>query len=214
MRRNRLKKRPAVRGHLIRWLIIVLGLVLWVRIYYPANPWSAEGAAEEALRGIQLPPAQIVETVDSGNGSYLLLLFDEDNRMFHQMYASRIFGLLWRNRGGGFGSELKPDVLLSFKSGMTTLDNRRHYYFVGQLHDPDVLELKIVWHDGLEQTVKPSGELYAASRSFPAKEANGDKAWDSKLFAYDRNGNLKYELNAERTEIIASQGQDSVGAVR
>ncbi|WP_028547956.1 hypothetical protein [Paenibacillus sp. UNC451MF] len=190
------------RGHLLRWFIILAAALFLFRIHYSANPWTPEGVVSEALLGMEMPPAQIHTMIESGDGNYAVLLYDEEHGLFHQMYMSRSLGLFWENRGGGFGSELKPDTLLSFKMGMSTLKQRRHYCFMGQVRDPNVTRLRVVWPDGLEQMTEPRDHLYMVTRAYSVKDPASENAWDSKLYAYDSSGKQLYELTSQNTEVM------------
>lgn len=193
------------KGHIVRWCIILVAAIFLFRMNYSSNSWTPEGVVSDALLSMEFPPARFHTLVDSGDGSYAALLYDKEHGLFHQMFMSRSLGLFWENRGGGFGSVLKPDILLSFKMGMSTLNERRHYYFMGQVHDPNVTRLRIVWPDGLEQITEPRDHLYMVTRSYSIKDPASENAWESKLYAYDSSGKQLYELTSQNTEIQKEQ---------
>jgi len=193
------------RGHVLRWFIILAVGTFLLRLHYSDDPWTPEGVAAEALLSMEMPPAQIHTMIESEDSIFAALLYDEVHGLFHQMFMSRSYGLLWVHRGGGFGNKLNPDTLISFRMGMSTLDKRYHYYYAGQVHDPNVVRLRIVWPDGLEQITEPRDNLYMVIRSFSLKDPASENVWDSKLYAYDSGGNLLYELNAQTQEIQRQQ---------
>lgn len=193
------------KGHLLRWVLIVAAGVISFRLNHFPNSWTPEEAVKEALLGMEMPPARIHTMTDGGDGNYAVLLYDEEHGLFHQMFMSRSLWHFWGNRGGGFGSKLNPDTLISFKMGMSTLDHRRHYYFMGQVNDPLVIRLRIVWPDGLEQWAEPREHLYMVTRSYSVKDPASENAWDSRLYAYDSSGKQLYELTSQKTEFDKKQ---------
>jgi hypothetical protein len=163
-----------------------------------------EKAVRNALNMAEAPNAPIVIRTKIGQSYELLNIVDRKNAIYHQLFVNRTLGLLWNYRGGSFGMKLEPQVLLSFQGGMSTFGKDRHYYYVGQFNDPKISRLHVVWWDGYEQDAAISEGVYQAARSIrisKEEELQQNSSVMNKLFAYDANNRLLYELNDENREI-------------
>ncbi|WP_206669816.1 hypothetical protein [Paenibacillus luteus] len=136
-----------------------------------------------------------------GQGYELLLIKDREHGMYHQLNVKHSFGFLWSYRGGSVGMPIDSEVLLSFQGGGATIGKYLHYYYVGQLNDPQISRLQIRWYDGFQQEAEIKDGLYQAARTVRITKDDELQSGDDKLFAYDENGQLLYELDRERREI-------------
>ena len=188
-------------GHLVRWaLILISAFIVYVAIFSQSS-LRVEKVVQNALNMMEFPDAPISMRTKTGQGYELLNIVDRENAIYHQLFVNRSFGLLWNNRGGGFGRSLEPQILLSFKGGMSTFGKYRHYYYVGQFNDPEISRLHVVWWDGLEQEAVIHDGVYQAARSIRITKEEQRSSDMSRVFAYNANGKLLYELNDEKQEI-------------
>ncbi|MFX3633848.1 MAG: hypothetical protein ACE3L7_26195 [Candidatus Pristimantibacillus sp.] len=194
-------KRPYI-GHMIRWIIIIAAFLFLFRACYAPQPWKLENVIHEATAGMELPDAELVSKVYSGDGIWNLLLIDRENSMWHHLNVSHKFALLWSNKGGGYGMPLESDILLNFRGGMSTFGKNRHFYFTGQVNDPAVVRLHMRWQDGYEQNVPITDGMYLTTHMISSK-GNGQSSADILLTAYDKDDQLLYKLTPEHYEIRA-----------
>lgn len=201
------KSSKLLKGHLIRWGFILLSVFIVYIALYSQSSFRIEKVVKNTLNMMEMPNAPIAIRAKTGQGYELLSIVDRENFMYHQLFVNRTLGLLWNNRGGGFGGELDPQILLSFRGGMSTFGKHQHYYYVGQLNDPKINRLHMVWWDGYEQEAIIKDGIYQAARSIRiSKEGERPHASGSnRLLAYDANDQLLYELNDEKREIRSDE---------
>lgn len=185
-------------GHVIRWLLIAAALAFIFRVSYGSEPWKLTSVTRQSLSGMEQPDAAIVSIDPSERGIHSVLLADPENGLYHQLFASREFGLLWRYRGGSFGMPLDPGIKADFRGGMTTINKYRYYYYSGQVNDPAIGKLQIVWFDGVSQDVTVQDGLYQVIRALPASSSGWNP--QDKLIVHDKQGRTLYELTPERNE--------------
>ncbi|CAM3542941.1 hypothetical protein PALU110988_28165 [Paenibacillus lupini] len=189
-------------GHFLRWLFILALVLFLIRAHYGSKPWSLESVVHQAQSSMEMPSASIASIADSGRGIQSVILLDREHSMFHHMFVARPFGMLWENRGGGFGMSLDPDVLIDFKWGMATFGAYRHYYYIGQVHDSRVAHVKVIWHDGYEQNAYLTDGVYQVARAIKRSSDDGQSPVSkTRMIAYDKKGTKLYELTPEQGEI-------------
>lgn len=189
-------------GHFLRWLAILALILFLFRAHYGSKPWSLESVVHQAQSSMEMPSASIASIMDSGRGIQSVILLDREHSMFHHMFVSRPFGMLWENRGGTFGMSLDPDVLIDFKWGMSTFGTYRHYYYIGQVNDSRVAHVKVIWHDGYEQNAYLTDGVYQATRAIERSSDDGQSpVLKTHMIAYDKKGTKLYELTPEQREI-------------
>lgn len=195
---NRMK---ALSGHLIRWILILLALFVIYFAMFTPKAWDLENVVHYSLSGMESPDAPITARMSSGHGYENLLLVDRVNGIYHHMFVKKVFGLLWMNKGGGFGMPIHSDILLNFRGGMSTFGKYQHYYYLGQVNDPNISKLHIKWHDGYEQDIAINDGFYLTVHTRLTKAQKISIDTGNRLFAYDTNDQLLYELNEEQREI-------------
>jgi hypothetical protein len=194
-------KKRIIAGHILRWCVIFLVFIFLLRALYGANPWSLESVSHQALSSMELPKATITSIVDSGQGIRLVLLVDRNHAMIHHFFISRPFGILWQNRGGGYGMPIDPKVLIDLRGGMSTFGHYRHYYYIGQVNDPRITTIKITWQDGYAQNATLTEGVYLAARSFRISDDDQSQTTKTRMLAYDKEGVQLYNLTPEQREI-------------
>ncbi|OME86168.1 hypothetical protein BK120_09340 [Paenibacillus sp. FSL A5-0031] len=190
-------------GHLIRWLLILLACSIIYSALFSQSSIRVEKVAQHALDMMESPYAPISLKSKTGQGYELLLIVDRKHELQHQLFVKRSLGFFWSFRGGGFGMMLDPQIILSFRMGMSTFGKYRHYYAVGQLNDPNISRVQIAWWDGYEQDALMKDGVYLAGRSIRSSTKEQSASRMNKVYAYDANGQLLYELNDEQREIKA-----------
>ncbi|OBZ13729.1 hypothetical protein [Bacillus sp. FJAT-26390] len=189
-------------GHWIRWMLILLSSCIVFIAMFSQSSIHLEKVVRNAMNVAEVPSAPIAIRTKIGQSYELLNIVDRKNAIYHQLFVNRTLGLLWNYRGGSFGMKLEPQVLLSFQGGMSTFGKHRHYYYVGQFNDPKISRLHVVWWDGYEQDAAISDGVYQAARSIRiSEESQQNFSAMNKLFAYDANDRLLYELSDENREI-------------
>ncbi|MFC3773061.1 hypothetical protein [Paenibacillus sp. GCM10012303] len=187
-------------GHLIRWLLITAALTFIARASYGPEPWKLTSVTRQALSGMELPDAAIVSVDPGERGVRSVLLADRENGLYHRIFVARKFGMLWSNPGGGsFRMPLDPGIKVDFRGGMTTIEDYRFFYYSGQINDPAIARLQVVWQDGVSQDVTVQNGLYQVIRALPARSSTWNP--QDKLIAYDSQDRTLYELSPERNEI-------------
>ncbi len=194
-------KKPIVAGHILRWCVIVLVFLYLLRGQYGTNPWSLEDVSRQALLSMELPGASITSIGDSGQGIRLVLLVDREHSMIHHFFVSRPFGILWQNRGGGYGMPIDPKVIIDFRGGMSTFGHYRHYYYIGQVNDPKITTIKVTWQDGYVQNATMTEGVYQVTRSFRISDDNQSQTTETRMIAYNNEGVQLYELTPEQREV-------------
>lgn len=194
-------KKHIVAGHILRWCVIFLAFLYLLRAQYGANPWSLESVSYQALSSMELPKASITSIVDSGQGIRLVLLVDRNHAMIHHFFISRPFGILWQNRGGGYGMPIDPKVLIDFRGGMSTFGHYRHYYYIGQVNDPRITTIKVTWQDGYKQNATLTEGVYQVARSVHISDDDQSQTTKTRMLAYDKEGVQLYNLTTEQREV-------------
>ena len=143
-------------GHFIRWLLILLSCFIVYSTLFSHYFFRVEKATQYALNMMESPYAPISIKSKTGQGYELLQIVDRKNAIQHQLFVNRTLGLFWSYRGGGGGSKLDPQIILSFQWGYSTFGKFRHDYATGQLNDPKISRLHIEWWDGDEQEDRKS----------------------------------------------------------
>ncbi|MGO4547189.1 hypothetical protein AB4Z29_20615 [Paenibacillus sp. 2TAB23] len=188
-------------GHMIRWLIIALASFVLCAVLFSQSSFRVEEVARKALNMLELPYAPVSERVKTGQGYELLQIVDKENGMYHHLYVRRTLGLFWSYRGGGSGTPFKDDTVINFQGGYSTFGKYRHHYYMGQVVDPKVNKVRIVWWDGEEQDAAISNGTYLAARSYRIPKKEAEATGTNRLFAYDTSGAILYELDEEKREI-------------
>jgi hypothetical protein len=201
------KSSKRLKGHFIRWGFILLSVFIVSIALFSQSSFRIEKVVKNSLNMMEVPNAPISIRVKTGQGYELLSIVDHENSMYHQLFVNRTLGLLWNNRGGGYGGELDPQILLSFRGGMSTFGKYLHYYYVGQLNDPQINRLHVVWWDGYEQDAIINDGVYQAARSIRISkdEEMPNTNGRNRLLAYGANDQLLYELNDEKREIRSDE---------
>lgn len=195
-------KRRIVAGHILRWCVIVLVSLYLLRAMYGPNPWSLDSVTRQALSNIEMPEAPITMIVDSGQGIRLAVLVDRQHGMMHHFFLTRPFGILWQNRGGGYGMTIDPEVRIDFRGGMSTFGKYRHYYYMGQVHDSRVTAVKVIWHDGSVQNAELTDGVYVVARSIhKSGDDQSQTTMSTRMQAFDQDGVLLYELTPDQREV-------------
>ncbi|RKN60050.1 hypothetical protein [Paenibacillus ginsengarvi] len=193
-------KKRIVIGHMLRWCVIVIAVLYLLRVLYGANPWSLESVTRQALSSMELPEVSVTSVVDSGQGIRLVLLVDRQHAMIHHFFISRPFGILWQNRGGGYGMPIDPEVRIDFRGGMSTFGHYRHYYYIGQVHDPKITTIKVTWQDGYVQNAALTEGVYLVTRSIRISDDDQSQTMTPRMLAYDQEGVQLYNLTPEQRE--------------
>jgi len=195
-----IKKR--LRGHLVRWLVIVGLLISYLWLFTAPIPWSMESLVQQQTRNMEYPEAEAwsVQSLDKGISS--IVLYDQVNDIYHHLFAEKFAGLFWISRGGGYGQMFDPDYILRFRMGMSTFSEHRNYYYSDWIGDPAIKRMKIQWFDGVEQEVEIKGDIAHAARAIPEdyQSLTGRREYENLLFAYDEKGQLLYELSSNTGE--------------
>jgi hypothetical protein len=198
-------------GHGVRWLFILLSLLVICKALIGLGNSSLriERVVETALNRMEMTDAPISIRTKMERGYELLLMKDLEHGMYHQLNVKRSFGFLWSIQGGSVGLPMDSEVLLSFQGGGATVGKFLHFFYVGQLNDPQISRLQIRWSDGVEQEAEIKDGLYQVARVIRSKKNDELRSRDDKLCAYDANGQLLYELDWERREIRSDKDKNA-----
>lgn len=201
---RKLLKDNRLQSHMIRIGIILLLLFALQVTMLGQTSWSKEKAVEDWVQSMEMPPAKVVSEQVSPSGYHGILLIDETHGMYHTVHLERQF-LFWTNHGGTVSMPIKPDVLLSFRHGMTTLSQNKYlYYYLGQVSDPKIKRLAFYTELEGEQPVDAQSGIYQVVKEYSKQDVERGSL-KAKLRAYDTEDQLIYELGIDDIEIRRSQ---------
>lgn len=142
---------------------------------------------------------QAVATIKSG-GLYSVLFWDEIHQMYHHSWMRRSLGMLWLPQGGGFGYSIEDDKWkIRFGEGYSSWSNRSYQYIIGQVNDPQVATVEVLWRDGSIEVMEPViGRLIHFAREGRAGESSYASVG---LNAYGADGELLYSLDHSNNTI-------------
>ncbi|OMF32199.1 hypothetical protein BK133_14335 [Paenibacillus sp. FSL H8-0548] len=187
-------------GHLIRWLLLLLSFFIIFKAMSGNSGFRLEKVIQTELNNMETPAAPIATRTKIGHGYELLQMVDHEHGLYHNIFVKRSLGFIWSHHGGSV-MPLDPQILLSFKGGYSTFGKNRHYYYAGELNDPQISRLQVTWWDGLEQNAEIKDGVYQAARSVRNSDEGLPQFKTGRLSAYDAQGQLLYELDDEHREI-------------
>ncbi len=191
-----------IKGHLIRWLLIIIMGTFILLGMYSHHPWSAESAIKESLLAMNMPgDVQSVSTIDVGKLK-AVLFWDEEHELYHHSWMDVTLGRIWTPQGGGFGHTLDGDTYnIKFGEGYSNKSNHSYHYVLGQVNDSRVRTVEILWRDGTTETKEPAlGRII----HFAREGKPGESALQSLgLKAYDYTGTLLYDLDHNNNSVPA-----------
>lgn len=191
-------KKRGIRGHILRWCIILFMILVFIKLFTPPIPWSFESMVKHGIARLEVPMAEISSVITDEQGLTSVIVVDQENRMYHQLLTRKMYGLFWVYQGGSRAVKMDVDTVLHFQWGMSTVGNYKHYYYYDAVQDPHITSMRIVWFDGKEQEVTIQDGIAQAVHAVPVDDNSIEAASQyAKLYAYDSNGNLLYELSSD-----------------
>lgn len=106
---------------------------------------------------------------------------------------------------------LDPQILLSFQGGYSAFGKFRHYYYSGEMNDPQISRLQMTWWDGLEQEAEIRDGVYQAARSVRISQEVLPQFKTGRLIAYNAQRQLLYELDDGHRKIKVDTEMDETG---
>jgi hypothetical protein len=186
-----------LRGHIIRWVLILALTVFLFITQLGANPFSLDAVVKEYLMGMEYKGDVEVKASLKVEGQHSLLFVDDTYDLFHHIYFTHPLGLFWVPGSGSIGYEIDENVLMDFKGGMSTIKNLRFYEVFGQVHDPNVKQVVVSWGDGTEESTKLYDAFYLFTKAVPEELGIGN----IEVYGYDSEGNQIYHLDYENRKV-------------
>ncbi|PLT48227.1 hypothetical protein NYE40_22960 [Paenibacillus sp. FSL W8-1187] len=192
--------RPLWKGHLIRWIVILLLAALSFSPFWSGWSRTPEGAANRLLYGFEYPPASLVSSLAGPDRVQAALLLDREHGLIHQVKLKRILGVLWSGSAIGISHPMDEDIAVNMLWSINNDRRKSTYMLAGQIGDGRIASIRIAWPDGNSSEPVFAEGFYQAFHVTPLKDGEPPYRGQVELQAYDKDGKLLYEVSESNRE--------------